>query len=489
MMSWLIFLPAAGFVALLAFPRTGPLVAPLISLGSLLLTLRLTFKVLTEGPAETLLGGGLVEVSFRCDGLSAILLLATAVIFAAVSVYNLSLTIHTRNRDGRNSSSSTRSWPLALLLLSALNGIYLSTHLVSIFMFVEIMGAAAVLSAAFSRRQRSAAAAMRYFFTRLPGSLAFLLGCVLLLGAEGSLNLARLGETLQPSPLSALACALILLGVLVKAALFPLHSWLPPAHSGATAPLSALLSGAVVKAPFYLAIRFWLDLFPAISTVAAAQAIGALGALGILWGAIQALRQEHLKLLIAHSTVSQMGFLLLLFPLVTGGGNGEWVLWAWTGGIYQAVAHALAKAAMLLAAGIVLYSIGTDRLNDLRGMASRLPMTSFTLALASVTLIGLPPSGGFIGKWLLLKAAIGSGQWWWVPVLALGGLLTAGYSFKLIACAFHPREGVPDLKPPPKTMEVAALTLALIALLIGLRVEEATFLIGPEVPTETEVMP
>jgi formate hydrogenlyase subunit 3/multisubunit Na+/H+ antiporter MnhD subunit len=139
----------------------------------------------------------------------------------------------------------------------------------------------------------------------------------------------------------------------------------------------------------------------------------------------------------------------------------------------------LAKASLLMAAGIVLYAIGSDKLSDMDGMARRLPVTTLAMALSCVTLIGLPPSGGFIAKWLLLTATIESGQWWWIPPLLGGGLLTAAYAFRLLSYAFRTEGRVPPMRPVPLGMEMMTLSLALVAILIGLRVQEPMRLIEP----------
>jgi multicomponent Na+:H+ antiporter subunit D len=126
-------------------------------------------------------------------------------------------------------------------------------------------------------------------------------------------------------------------------------------------------------------------------------------------------------------------------------------------------------------------------MSALRGTAGRLPMTTFTFGLAGVTLMGLPPSGGFIGKWLLLTAVIESGQWWWAPVLVLGGLLTAGYVFALVGFAFRPREGEAVQQPIPKSLEIAALGLALASIIVGFRAEEFLQVLSVGLPFETTV--
>jgi formate hydrogenlyase subunit 3/multisubunit Na+/H+ antiporter MnhD subunit len=168
---------------------------------------------------------------------------------------------------------------------------------------------------------------------------------------------------------------------------------LTPAH--ASAPASALLSALVVKAPLVILLRLWFEALPMVATPAVAQLLGALGAGSIVLGSILALRQERLKLVIAYSTVAQLGYLVLVFPLVGGSGEQQpWAASAWTGVVFQALAHALAKGAMFLAAGAMIQAAGHDRLERLTGLAQEVPPAAFAFDLAAVSLMGLPPSGG-----------------------------------------------------------------------------------------------
>jgi formate hydrogenlyase subunit 3/multisubunit Na+/H+ antiporter MnhD subunit len=289
--------------------------------------------------------------------------------------------------------------------------------------------------------------------------LFYLLGVALLYHSFGSVDIAILAQRVEPSPAVWAAVGLMSAGLLLKTALFPLHFWLPPAHASAPAPVSALLSALVVKASFYILLRLWLEVFP-LTNSALAQLLGLLGAAAVLWGGIQALRQTRLKLLIAYSTVTQLGYLFLAFPLGTA--------IAWKGALYLAVSHALAKAAMFMAAGNIWRFGGHDRIADLDRVAQRLPLTLTAFGLAGVSSMGLPPSGGFIGKWMLLDAALRGGQWWWVIILILGGMLAAAYVFKVIGYAFTQAEAPHQARTVPITMEWAALVLALAAILLGL---------------------
>src|SRR5258708_25957078 len=140
-------------------------------------------------------------------------------------------------------------------------------------------------------------------------------------------------------------------GLLAKHALFPLHLWLPPAHANAPAAASAVLSGLVVKGSFFLVLRLWLYVLPALPTDKIAAVLGCLGSAAIIVGSIIALRQVRLKLLIAYSTVAQIGYLFLVFPLAAGAHT--WSAIGWSAGLMQVLAHAFAKAAMFFSAGVV----------------------------------------------------------------------------------------------------------------------------------------
>jgi formate hydrogenlyase subunit 3/multisubunit Na+/H+ antiporter MnhD subunit len=261
------------------------------------------------------------------------------------------------------------------------------------------------------------------------------------------------------------ALALMTGGLVAKAALFPLHFWLPPAHANAPTPVSALLSALVVKGSFYILLRLWFEAFPALTTPAVAQVFGTLGAVAILWGSVNALIQPRLKLLVAYSTVAQLGYLFLLFPLVAAREGG---FLAWSGGLIFLGAHACAKTAMFLTAGNILHAAGHDRIKDLDGITHVLPVSAFAFGLAGLSLVGVPPSSGFAGKWLLLSASLAQGQWWWVAVILVGSLLAAAYVMRVLTHAFAKVREARRPNPIPPVMEWTALALAVLAVGLGL---------------------
>ena len=159
---------------------------------------------------------------------------------------------------------------------------------------------------------------MRYLLFALFGSVLYLLGTALIYGAYGTLDIALLSTRVRPEPAAWIAAALMTMGLLAKTALFPLHLWLPPAHAGAPAPGSAVLSALVVKGSFFLIVRLWFDAMPGFMNFAAAQLLATLGAGAILFGSVLALRQQRLKLLIAYSTVAQIGYCSSCFRSLAG---------------------------------------------------------------------------------------------------------------------------------------------------------------------------
>jgi multicomponent Na+:H+ antiporter subunit D len=185
---------------------------------------------------------------------------------------------------------------------------------------------------------------------------------------------------------------------------------------------------------------------------------------------VVALRQERLKLLIAYSTLAQIGYLFLMFPLAYHAAAGRLESGgALAGGLLQAISHATAKAAMFMAAGLIYAALGHDRIAGLGGIARALPMTVLAFAVGGLSLVGVPPSGAYLAKELLLGAAAETGQWWWAVVLQAGGWFTAGYLVLVLVHALGPGAGpVTPRAPVARGRQAVPLALALCSLALGL---------------------
>src|SRR6516164_4533933 len=405
-------------------------------------------------------------VAFRADGLSATMIVTAALLICGIGLFARAQFSLPRCVEER---APLVFWILLLTVWGALNAVFIGGDLFKLYVALELLTFAAVPLVSLDGRAETLAAALRYLLFALFGSILYLLGAVLLYGAYGTLDLVLLSGRLHAEPVAWAATSLMTAGLLAKAALYPFHLWLPPAHAGAPAPASAILSGLVVKAPFFLVVRLWFDVMPSLPEHASAQVLGILGATAIILGSVVALRQVRLKLLIAYSTVAQIGYLFLMFPLAIKPEMGDpWNTTAWTGGVLQAISHAFAKAAMLMAAGLIAEALGHDRIAGLSGIGRALPITVFAFALGGVSLMGLPPSGGFVAKAMLLTAAVAEGQWWWAVVVLVGGLLAGGYVFLVLARALaDASQPLTLLSPISPSRQVVVAVLALGAVLLG----------------------
>jgi multicomponent Na+:H+ antiporter subunit D len=374
--------------------------------------------------------------------------------------------------------------PLSLFLWAGVNGVFLSGDLFNLYVMLEIVGLSATALVTLAVTAKATEAGMRYLLVSLSGSMLFLLGIAILYIGHGTLSIEEMAAAGPSGPAAAVALAVMTVGLAAKTALFPLHAWLPPAHAAAPAPASAILSALVVKASFYIIVRLWMYVYgPTLAGSGAEYAftlMGVLGATAIVWGSLLALRQVSLKRLIAYSTVAQLGYLFVMFPLLMRSGDPASSVWsadAWGGGIYHALSHGLAKAAMFLAAGNMTYAVSDDAIESISGVARRLPMSLLAFGLAGLSLAGVPPSGGFLAKWLLLGAALESGRWGWAVVITVGGLLTLAYVLMVARHAFYAPDDPGEFREVPRRMEWAAMALALFAVLLGVRAVEILELI------------
>lgn len=464
LVAFLVIVPLAAAMVAVVLSRpvvlVGVALPAIAGIAGLLVT-----RVWLNGPVRLAVGGwdAPLGIMLVADGLRASLVVLTTVVMGAIIL--VALKSFARARAQR----AAAFWPLAFLLWGALNAVFLSGDLFNLYVAIELLTLSTLALVALEGKADNIEAALRYALFALFGSLTYLLGVVLLYAANGTLDIALLAAIGPENRASLIGAALITAGLFAKTALFPFHAWLPPAHAGAPAPASAMLSALVPKASFFILLIVWFEVMPRAAGPVFVKAIGVLGAAAILYGSVLAIRQRRLKRLIAYSTVAQIGYLFLVFPLAGGTGEEQpWQAGVWTAAMLHAVSHALSKAAMFLAAGLVLEAVGHDRLSALRGLATTMPITVFTFALSAVTLMGLPPSGGFVAKYLMLTAAFASGEIAFALVILAGGLLAAAYLFPMFALAFLKAPPLRETAPISGARQVVPLTLAGLAILLGI---------------------
>jgi formate hydrogenlyase subunit 3/multisubunit Na+/H+ antiporter MnhD subunit len=462
-----LILPVTGMlVAFLLGGRLAGHVARIVLGLGVVVALLIAAAVLRAGePLVYQLGGWVPPLGLvlRADGIAAAMLLTAAIILLAVAAFGRHE--YATPQGGAEARAPFAFWTCLLALSGALAAAFLGGDLFNLFVALEMLTFAALTLACLDGRPSQFRSELRYLLFALIGSVLYLLGTALLYGAYGTLDVLLLAARTRADLPTILAASLMTAGLAAKMALFPLHLWLPPAHAGAPPAASALLSGLVVKAAFVLLLRLWFWVLPPIPAAAAAPVLAALGAAAILVGSAVALREARLKLLVAYSTVAQIGYLFLMFPLALVDA-AEIAARAWTGGLLQATSHAFAKAAMFLAAGLIAKAAGEDRIAALGGAGRAAPLAVIAFGLAGLTLMGIPPSGGFTAKWLLLKSSFAAGQWWWAAVILGGGLLTGGYVYRVMAAALA--DGPRRLEAAPRGPQRVALGLALVSVLLGL---------------------
>lgn len=366
-------------------------------------------------------------IELYVDGFGASMIALVAVVGLAVSFFSISYF-----RGPASHSQGRYFWSLWLVLWSSLNGIFVSADLFNLYVCLEVMGLSSVALVALAG-PASLRAALRYLFVTLVGSLLYLLGVALIYGGWGTVAIAEVAVSVEATMASAVAFGAMTIGLVLKTALVPLHFWLPTAHANAPTPVSAVLSGLVVKASFYILVRLWVDVFEVLDTTVAAWILATAGVVAIGWGSIQALRQQRLKMLVAYSTVAQLGYLFVAFaPSTVDAATPA----GWQGMALFVVAHGCAKGAMFLAAGTAAAAVGSGRLKALSGHRLRLfvPMAAF--GLAGLSIVGVSPTGGYAAKSLLAAAAAEAEMTLVEIVFDAGAILAALYVLKVFYFAF-----------------------------------------------------
>lgn len=449
----LVAVPALGAGACALLPaRHRPVAAVGTAATTLVLAVLLARSVLLTGVLTVPLGPPQATVVLVADGLAAGLVLVSATVALLTTLFAVT-------QGPESGAVGPAYWPLGLALLTGLHGVMLAGDLITAYLMLELVAVTGAALVVLGGGRRRLAAGARYFYAEMAASLAFLSGAALVWLATGTVVLHEIPGTLTDTAEGRLGLALLTAGLLLKVPVFPLHFWLPAAHATAASAVSPWLSALVVKSAFVVLARVWLTGPVEVPPAAAAQLLGALGAAAVLWGGVAALRATEVKRLVAYSTVAQLGLLLLIVPLAGAGSDHAWV-----GGVVHAIAHALPKAALLMAVSLLAVTMGSTTVAVL------------TIGISAVSLVGLPPTAGFVGKWYLLLASMETGQWWWAVTVVGGGLLTAAYLTRLLQPCLQ-ASSAPGARVVRHPADAVALALALLALVLGLFPETLVLLV------------
>ena len=385
------------------------------------------------GPAVLLELAPGARVVLQADALGRMFAVLIGAVWLAVAVFAFEYMNHEGHRE--------RFFGFYLMTLGALVGVCFAGNLVTLYLFYELMTLFSIPLVLHIGTRKAFDAAWRYLAFSVAGAVMGLLGLFVLQGYCAT-DLFTPGGVLDPAlavgdrPLLLAVFLVMAVGFGCKAGLFPLHAWLPIAHPVAPAPASAVLSGLITKMGVLALLRvvYYLYGWEFLAGSWAQQAVLALALVTIFMGSAQALRQDTLKNRLAWSTVSQVSYVIFGLMLLSPG--------ALEGALFQAVLHALAKNALFMATGAIIYKTHMTQVSQMRGVGTVYGVTLWCFALASLSLVGIPPTGGFFAKWLLAEGALQSGAgapaWAGVAVLMVSALLTAGYLLPIVTTAFFP---------------------------------------------------
>lgn len=325
------------------------------------------------------------------------------------------------------------SLPLAL-------GVAWAGNLLTLLVFYELLSVLSYLLVVHEETPTAKAAAAKYIVYVLVGGSCILLGVVLVFYLVGGQTFAAepmLHAGLGRGYLMAIFVTL-LAGFGVKAALVPLHGWVPDAHPAAPAPFSALLSGVLVATGAFGIIRVTHQVFGVelLRELGFMHWVSLLAAIGVLAAAVAAARQDDLKRRLAYSTISQLGYITLAISLL-----GQELL---VGALLHISNHAMMKATLFFCAGLLLRRAGVRRVSEMAGLARRLPWTMAAFTLAALGMIGVPPLAGFVSKWVLGMGTLATGQPLYLLVFMGGSLLAAAYLLPVVYVAYFREPAAAD---------------------------------------------
>ncbi|MGE5307705.1 MAG: NADH-quinone oxidoreductase subunit L [Deltaproteobacteria bacterium] len=386
-----------------------------------------------------------LNLTFAADGLAVFMASVSSFLSAVIVLYSFGYISHYKHQD--------EYYLMVVLFLGAMMGLVFSRNLILLYLFWEITAITSWRLIGFFREKEYLKRADKAFMVTVFGALLMLIGFVSVFAQTGSFDISR-------HPISNIAVALILAGILSKSATLPFHTWLPDAGV-APSPVTALLHAAIlVKIGLYVFARLfiagfvidpvWTTIIPVIAAVSSIVSGGA------------ALVETDLKRIIAYSTVSQIGF--ILFALSVGNQIGV------AAGLLYILAHGVSKAGLFLCAGIIEQKTRVRDITKLGGLIKTMPITAVSFFFCAASVMGIPPFGGFFSKYLTFQGAVQAGQPLMAAVFIFGAILTLAYLMRVFVVVFFGRESEHARPEGDKGMVFVVALLAALSLAGGILV-------------------
>jgi multicomponent Na+:H+ antiporter subunit D len=469
-------LPALQIV----IPLLGGLVAALLRRGVLafgvtlvvswimpVISVLMLHQVTSTGPISYALGGWPPPwgIEYRVDVLNGFVLVLISVIGAVIIPFaRRSIAFEVGERR------SAWFYCMYLMCLTGLLGVTITGDAFNAFVFLEISSLSTYVLIALGSDRRALVAAFRYLIMGTIGATFYVIGVGFLYLMTGSLNMVDVAGRLagaDPEQVRAMVAGLAFLtvGISLKLALFPLHSWLPGAYAYAPSWATVFLSATATKVAVYLLVRFLFSIFGIALDFRALPIVDILLGLSIaamFIASIIAVYQSDLKRMLAYSSLAQIGYITLGIGIANQAGL--------TGGLVHMVNHAIMKAALFLALGAVFYRVGTVRLQEIAGIGRKMPLTMAAFVVAGLGIVGTPGTAGFVSKWYLALGALDRGWWLLVFLLVASSLVSVLYIGRVIEMAWFrpPAPQLAEARDPPLSMLLPMLVLAAATIYFGI---------------------
>ncbi|MCF2143178.1 MAG: hypothetical protein K9W42_05710 [Candidatus Heimdallarchaeota archaeon] len=414
---------------------------------------------------------------FRLNQLTWWFILIFTILGSVTAIYSIRYMDHDDRLD--------RYYLLLLLLVAGMIGVVMAGDLLTLFIFWEGMSIASYILVSFRKDEpEPVEAGVKYLFMSAFGSVMLLFGMSLLYGVTGTLNIAEIGTTLFTklatngiSGVHVIIIISLIIGFGVKAAIVPLHTWLPDAHPAAPSGISAMLSGVVIMTGMFAMINTLTTFFrPSLLLLPNLTAVGYVllwvSILTMIIGNLMALRQTDIKRLLAFSTVLNVGFILFGLSMTLTNINSDVVALGVQGSYFHVLTHALGKGLAFLCAGAILYRFHDRELDKLEGIGHKMPVTTFAFTIALLSLAGVPPLPGFWSKLNIVVAAVSSGNVQYYVGVALFLLSSVAsvvyYLIVLQRLWFKPAgEHLKDVKETPIEIIIPLMVIVILMIVIG----------------------
>jgi len=460
MLPWLIALPLGMGFLLPVMPKHSSRVPDLLANLTTLLLVIMSVSLLGCSAVYRIGGWAApIGIVLVLDGLSSFMLVVVAFISLAATFFSI--------RYMNRYTAKPRYYGLFLLMVTGMNGAILTGDMFNLYVFLEIAAVASYALVAFGCGQEELEASFKYAVLGSIASSFILFAIALLYSVFGTVNMVHLSQKIAAagdlSRIPVFATMLLIAGLGMKAALVPFHAWLPDAHPSAPAPISAMLSGVLIKAiGVYALIRVLFNVIGITPEIG--YALMTLGTLSMVVGVFLAIGQWDFKRLLAYHSISQIGYIMLGIGLGTPLGV--------IGGLFHLANHAAFKSLLFLTAGATEYNTGTRQLDEMGGLGRRMPVTAGSSFVASMSIAGVPPFNGFFSKLIIIAACVQAGRYGFAAWAVIVSVMTLASFMKVQKYAFFGklRDRWTGLREVPATMQAAMVFLAILCVAMSMLV-------------------